>query len=84
VNVVTPGGTSAPFWVGVAPTPEALAELEKRFANSIPLGRIGQADEVARTVLFLAPDDASNIQAAEIVIDGGATGAPAGVPMYRK
>lgn len=64
VNIVTPGGISTPFWSGVAPTPEALAELEKRSANSIPLGRLDQADEVARTVLFLASDDASNIQAA--------------------
>lgn len=49
----------------------------------MPLGRIGEADEVARTVLFLASDDASNIQAAEIVIDGGMTGAPSGARIYR-
>jgi hypothetical protein len=34
-------------------------------------------------VLFLASDDASNVQSAEIFIDGGATGAPAGAPIYR-
>jgi NAD(P)-dependent dehydrogenase (short-subunit alcohol dehydrogenase family) len=48
-----------------------------------PLGRLGEADEVARTVLFLASDDASNIQGAEIFVDGGSTGSPAGAPIYR-
>lgn len=84
VNVVTPGGTSTPIWSGRAPTPEAFAELEQRSARSIPLGRFGKADEVAKAVLFLASDDASNIQAAEIVIDGGTTGAPYGAPIYRQ
>jgi hypothetical protein len=37
----------------------------------------------ARTVLFLASDDASNIQAAEIFVDGGATGPRADAPIYR-
>jgi hypothetical protein len=34
-------------------------------------------------VLFLASDDASNVQGAEIFVDGGATGSPAGAPIYR-
>ncbi|HEY3030756.1 MAG TPA: short-chain dehydrogenase, partial [Bradyrhizobium sp.] len=33
--------------------------------------------------LFLASDDASNVQAAEIFVDGGATASPAGAPIYR-
>jgi NAD(P)-dependent dehydrogenase (short-subunit alcohol dehydrogenase family) len=39
--------------------------------------------EVADAILFLASDEATNIQAAEIVVDGGATGAPSGAPIYR-
>jgi NAD(P)-dependent dehydrogenase (short-subunit alcohol dehydrogenase family) len=57
--------------------------LENRVAKSIPLGRFGQPEEVAKTVLFLASDDASNIQGAEIFVDGGTTGSPAGAPIYR-
>jgi NAD(P)-dependent dehydrogenase (short-subunit alcohol dehydrogenase family) len=84
VNVVVPGGTSTPIWSHRAPTPEALAQVEQTIARSIPLGRFGKADEVAKAVLFLASDDASNIQAAEIVVDGGSIGAPFGAPIYRQ
>ena len=55
----------------------------KRISRSIPLGRLGEAEEVAKTVLFLASDDASNVNGAEIFVDGGSTGAPAGAPIYR-
>jgi NAD(P)-dependent dehydrogenase (short-subunit alcohol dehydrogenase family) len=83
VNVVSPGAARTPIWNGAAPTAEAFAALDKRISRSIPLGRLGEADEVAKTVLFLASDDASNVQAAEIFVDGGSTGAPAGAPIYR-
>jgi NAD(P)-dependent dehydrogenase (short-subunit alcohol dehydrogenase family) len=83
VNVVSPGGTSTPIWNRVAPTVDAVAALEKRVSQSIPLGRFGKVEEVAKTVLFLASDDASNIQGAEIFVDGGATASPSGAPIYR-
>jgi len=83
VNVVAPGAARTPIWNGAAPTPEAFAVLDKRISRTIPLGRLGEAEEVAKTVLFLASDDASNVQGAEIFVDGGATGSPAGAPIYR-
>jgi NAD(P)-dependent dehydrogenase (short-subunit alcohol dehydrogenase family) len=83
VNVVSPGAARTPIWNGAAPTPEAYAALDKRISRSIPLGRFGEADEIAKTVLFLASDDASNVQGAEIFVDGGSTGSPAGAPIYR-
>ena len=83
VNVVAPGAARTPIWNGAAPTAEAFAVLDKRISRSIPLGRLGEAEEVAKTVLFLASDDASNIQGAEIFVDGGSTGSPAGAPIYR-
>ena len=57
--------------------------LDARISRSIPLGRLGEAEEVAKTVLFLASDDASNVNGAEIFVDGGSTGAPAAAPIYR-
>ena len=83
VNVVSPGGTSTPIWNRTAPTPEAVVALEARIAKAIPLGRFGKPEEVAKTVLFLASDDASNVQGAEIFVDGGATASPAGAPIFR-
>jgi NAD(P)-dependent dehydrogenase (short-subunit alcohol dehydrogenase family) len=83
VNVVSPGASRTPIWNGAAPTPDAFAAFEKRASSVIPLGRIGEPEEVAKTVLFLASDDASNIQGAELFVDGGATASPAGAPIFR-
>src|ERR1700732_5217770 len=83
VNVVAPGAARTPIWNGAGPTAEAFAALDKRISRTIPLGRLGAADEVAKTVLFLASDDAAHVQSAEIFVDGGATGSPAGAPIFR-
>jgi NAD(P)-dependent dehydrogenase (short-subunit alcohol dehydrogenase family) len=83
VNVVAPGAAKTPIWNGAAPTAEAFALLDARISRSIPLGRLGEAEEVAKTVLFLASNDASNVNGAEIFVDGGSTGSPAGAPIYR-
>jgi NAD(P)-dependent dehydrogenase (short-subunit alcohol dehydrogenase family) len=39
----------------------------------VPLGRLGQPDEVAACILFLASDDSRYVTAAELVVDGGFT-----------
>jgi NAD(P)-dependent dehydrogenase (short-subunit alcohol dehydrogenase family) len=83
VNVVSPGAARTPIWNGAAPTAEAFAALDKGISRTIPLGRLGEPEEVAKTVLFLASDDASNVQGAEIFVDGGSTASPAGAPIYR-
>ncbi|HEY1152642.1 MAG TPA: SDR family oxidoreductase, partial [Pseudolabrys sp.] len=84
VNLVSPGATRTPIWNGAAPSPEASAALEERMARSTPLGRMGEADHIAKTVLFLASGDSAHIQGAEIFVDGGATASPAGAPIYAR
>jgi NAD(P)-dependent dehydrogenase (short-subunit alcohol dehydrogenase family) len=80
VNVVVPGGTRTPIWANRAPTPEAFEKLEAAMSRSILLGRFAEADEIANAVLFLVSDESRYVTATEIVVDGGFTGAPAGVP----
>ncbi len=70
VNSIHPGGISTPMTTRVGASPEMQAATA-RFYKTVPLGRIGQAEEVARVSLFLASDDASYVCGAEIVVDGG-------------
>ena len=50
-------------------TPERRAES----ARAIPMGRLGQPDDIARAVVFLASDLASYITGQTVIVDGGAT-----------
>lgn len=83
VNVVVPGATRTPIWSFAAPDAKATEALEARLSKSIPLGHLGEADDIAYAALYLASDEARHVHGAEIVVDGGNTGAPAGAPVYR-
>ncbi|UAC48533.1 SDR family oxidoreductase [Bacillus aquiflavi] len=67
VNAVFPGIIKTPMTEKLTESSEIL----KRLISATPLQRLGTADDVARSVLFLASDDASYITGAELVIDGG-------------
>ncbi|HWU98376.1 MAG TPA: SDR family oxidoreductase [Oxalicibacterium sp.] len=83
VNQVSPGATRTPIWDARAPSPEQRAVLDNYLTKGIPSGRLGEPEEIANTVLFLASDESSNITAADIAVDGGAAGAPLGALIYR-
>ena len=86
VNVVAPGATKTPIWNRGAranASAEQSAKLTDFFSSVVPLGRWGEPEEQAKAVLFLASDDSSYINAIELVVDGGATGAPFGAPILR-
>jgi NAD(P)-dependent dehydrogenase (short-subunit alcohol dehydrogenase family) len=82
VNVVVPGSIRTPILNNAATTPEGREIFTKRLKRTIPLGRIGDAEEVANVVLFLASEESSFVQATEIVVDGGTMGAPLGAEIY--
>jgi len=82
VNVVTPGYTRTPLWEATR-TPQQIAAVSQRLPFVVPLERWGEAEEVARAVLFLASSDSSYVQGAEIVIDGGTSNLPAGTRAFR-
>jgi len=83
VNLVSPGAIRTPIWGAALATAEAEKAFEKRIGATTPLGRIGEPDHIAKTVLFLASDDAAHVQGQELFVDGGATASPAGAPIYR-
>jgi NAD(P)-dependent dehydrogenase (short-subunit alcohol dehydrogenase family) len=86
VNVVAPGATKTPIWKRgprAAMSTDEAARVEKFFSSAVPLGRWGEAEEVAKAVLFLASDDSSYVNAVELMVDGGATGAPYGAAILQ-
>ena len=70
VNIVCPGALEAPPDVEHLPDPAAR---ERRLTSQIPLGRLGQFEEIAPMVAFLASDDARYATGGVFVVDGGLT-----------
>ena len=52
-------------------TPEAVQQMAGMLVGKVPVGRFGQADEIAKAALFLASDDSSYILGVDLVVDGG-------------
>jgi NAD(P)-dependent dehydrogenase (short-subunit alcohol dehydrogenase family) len=75
INIVAPGSIKTAIGQRSSRPPEQVAALVK--------GRRGEAEEVAKVVLFLASDDSSYVHVAEIVVDGGVSGAMFAAPAYR-
>jgi NAD(P)-dependent dehydrogenase (short-subunit alcohol dehydrogenase family) len=68
VNTVAPGATDTPLNATAY-----TAEVRRNYEERIPMGRIGSAEEVADTILFLASDAARYVTGQELVVDGGLT-----------
>ncbi len=71
VNSIAPGPIETPIYGKMGLPGEVVEELGKGFAQAVPLGRFGKAEEIAATALFLASDAASFINGVEIEVDGG-------------
>ena len=72
VNALCPGPVATPLLMELfAKDPERAA---RRLVH-VPMGRFGEADELAKAVLFLASDDSSFMTASSLLIDGGINGA---------
>ncbi len=62
VNAIAPGGIT---------TPGTGGKVDPEFAAKIPLGRMGDPDDIGKVVLFLASDMSSYMTGSQIVVDGG-------------
>ena len=71
VNALSPGPIDTPIFDGLAPNKEGVDKIKEGFISTIPLGRMGEADEIAKVALFLASDDSSFVTGIELFVDGG-------------
>src|SRR3982074_2137787 len=71
VNAVSPGSTDTPGLSELLASSETGQQRLKMISNSVPLGRLGSPNEIAKAVVFLASDDSSYITGTELFVDGG-------------
>ena len=71
VNAVSPGPIETPGFDEVASLTGQAEQFKTQMVSTVPLGRIGEADEIAKAVVFLASDDSSYVTGVELFVDGG-------------
>jgi NAD(P)-dependent dehydrogenase (short-subunit alcohol dehydrogenase family) len=70
VNTISPGRIDTPIFNGVL-NEEQTKQFNATVVANVPLGRMGNPDEVAKAASFLASDDSSYITGTELSVDGG-------------
>ncbi len=76
INILSPGSVDTPSLrraLGKAAGPEKAEAIVQSIAERSPLGRIGQASEIAKVAVFLASDASSYVNGVELFVDGGLT-----------
>lgn len=71
VNVLSPGPTATPILAKLGVSAEDLPAFEAHVAKTMPLGRLAEADELARAAVFLASADSSFVTGVNLAVDGG-------------
>ena len=72
VNAISPGVVPTEGYRALGDD-EGIKQFAAQMATQIPLGRVGEPDEIAKAVVFLASDASSFVTGAELVVDGGMT-----------
>ncbi|RKG31554.1 2-hydroxycyclohexanecarboxyl-CoA dehydrogenase [Acinetobacter guerrae] len=73
INVICPGPTDTALLAGVTEGASNPEKLREAFTRAIPLGRLGQPDDLASTIAFFLSDDASFITGQVLSVSGGLT-----------
>ncbi|MEH1934219.1 MAG: SDR family oxidoreductase [Nostoc sp.] len=71
VNAISPGVVPTPGYDHLGLNDQQLQEFVDSQASTIPLGRVGKPDEIAKAVVFLASSDSSFVNGIELFVDGG-------------
>jgi len=71
VNAISPGPIDTPIFNGLNQSREEIEQLKKSLITSVPMGRMGSTDEIAKVVSFLASDESSFVTGTELFVDGG-------------
>jgi NAD(P)-dependent dehydrogenase (short-subunit alcohol dehydrogenase family) len=71
VNAISPGPIDTPIFNGLNQSKEEIEQLKKSLITSVPMGRMGSPDEIAKVVSFLASDESSFVTGIELFVDGG-------------
>jgi NAD(P)-dependent dehydrogenase (short-subunit alcohol dehydrogenase family) len=71
VNAISPGPIDTPMISGMVQGEKIDKQFKTNLLSTIPIGRIGNPEEVANAALFLASDDSSYITGIELFVDGG-------------
>ena len=71
VNAISPGPIDTPIVKGLTQSKEEIEQLKKSLITSVPMGRMGSPDEIAKVVSFLASDESSFVTGIELFVDGG-------------
>jgi NAD(P)-dependent dehydrogenase (short-subunit alcohol dehydrogenase family) len=72
-NAVSPGPVETPLYDKLGVPDAHRAQMAQAIAATIPLGRFGSPEEVAKAVLYLASDESAWTVGSEIIVDGGRT-----------
>jgi NAD(P)-dependent dehydrogenase (short-subunit alcohol dehydrogenase family) len=70
VNAISPGHIDTPILESLRQG-DALKKMKQEWQANVPLGRLGDPDEIAKVVAFLASDESSYISGVELFVDGG-------------
>ncbi len=71
INAISPGVVPTPAYALLGLSPQQIRSFVDVQLQTIPLGRVGTPDEIAKAVVFLASDDSSFVNGIELFVDGG-------------
>ena len=72
-NAIAPGAIDTPLITKWGMSDEWVRERKAEFAQAIPVGHMGRAEDIAYAALYLASDESSYVVGTELVVDGGAS-----------